>query len=94
MAYIKDKSFGNDILYYCKDCEKIVDAQKVGRKYVFRCPICKTKNVAFGTDKSLNNFFHIDEKKESKKKKEAKLKKEVENNKEVKAEDKAKTEKK
>jgi len=57
----KDKPFGNDILYYCKDCEKIVDAQKVGRKYVFRCPICKTKNVAFGTEKSLNNFFHIEE---------------------------------
>ncbi len=53
--------FGKEILYYCKDCEKFVDAQKIGRKYVFRCPICKTKNVAFGTEKSLKNFFHIDE---------------------------------
>ncbi len=68
MLNSKDKPFGNDILYYCKDCEKIVDAQRIGRKYVFKCPICKTKNVAFGTDKSLNNFFHIDEKKESKRK--------------------------
>lgn len=59
MANPKDKPFGNDIHYYCKDCEKIVDAQKVGRKYVFRCPICKTKNVAFGTEKSLTNFFHL-----------------------------------
>jgi hypothetical protein len=74
----KDKPFGNDILYYCKDCEKIVDAQKVGRKYVFRCPICKTKNVAFGTEKSLNNFFHIEDKKENskKEKKEEEAKKE------------------
>lgn len=79
MAYQKDKPFGSDIHYYCKDCEKIVDAQKVGRKYVFRCPICKTKNVAFGTDKSLNNFFHIDEKRSEAKK--ASSKKEVENNK-------------
>lgn len=68
MVIHKDKSFGKDILYYCKDCEKIVDAQKIGRKIVFRCPICKTKNVAFGTEKSLNNFFHIEEKIESKRK--------------------------
>lgn len=72
MVNPKDKPFGKDILYYCKDCEKIVDAQKVGRKYVFRCPICKTKNVAFGTEKSLNNFFHIDDNKSKVKEEEAK----------------------
>lgn len=53
--------FGKEILYYCKDCEKFVDASKIGRKYVFRCPICKTKNVAFGTEKSLKNFFHLED---------------------------------
>jgi len=62
-----NNAFGKEILYYCKDCEKFVDAQKVGRKYVFRCPICKTKNVAFGTEKSLKNFFHIEEDKASEK---------------------------
>lgn len=69
---VKPKSgpFGDKILYYCKDCEKFIDGQQVGRKYVFRCPICKTKNVAFGTEKSLKNFFHIDEEKEEDKKKE------------------------
>ncbi|MBN1494984.1 hypothetical protein JW911_04590 [Candidatus Peregrinibacteria bacterium] len=60
----KEPTFGRQIIYYCKDCEKIVDAQRVGRKYVFRCPICRTKNVAFGTDKSIRNFFHIEEVKE------------------------------
>lgn len=65
---IKPKSgpFGEKILYYCKDCAKFVNGQQVGRKYVFRCPICKTKNVAFGTEKSLKNFFHIDEEEEEK----------------------------
>jgi len=60
---IKSKSgpFGEKILYYCKDCAKFVDGQQVSRKYVFRCPICKTKNVAFGTEKSLKNFFHIED---------------------------------
>lgn len=65
---VKPKSgpFGEHILYYCKDCERFIDGHQVGRKYVFRCPICKTKNVAFGTEKSLKNFFHIDDEEEEK----------------------------
>jgi Zn finger protein HypA/HybF involved in hydrogenase expression len=59
---IKEKNiFGEKIKFFCKDCNKIVEAKRVGRKYVFRCPICKTKNVAFGTEKSIKNFFHIEE---------------------------------
>jgi hypothetical protein len=67
MIKSKESAFGEKIKYYCKDCQKIVDAKQVGRKYVFRCSICKTKNVAFGTEKSLVNFFHIEEEKEEKK---------------------------
>lgn len=55
-------AFSEDIIYFCKDCDKIVDAKQVGRKYVFRCNICGTKNVAFGTEKSINNFYHVEEK--------------------------------
>lgn len=47
------------IVFYCKDCEKIVDGQKVGRKYVYKCPVCHTKNVAFGTEKSIKSFYHL-----------------------------------
>ncbi|MBI2638200.1 hypothetical protein HYW83_01280 [Candidatus Peregrinibacteria bacterium] len=47
------------IVFYCKDCEKIVDGVKVGRKYVYRCPLCQTKNVAFGTEKSIKSFYHV-----------------------------------
>lgn len=61
MVKHKENPFGPNIVYYCKDCEKIVNAQQVGRKFVFRCTICKTKNVAFGTDKSLRSFYHIEE---------------------------------
>jgi len=45
------------IIFYCKDCEEIVDTIQVGRKYVYKCRKCGTKNVAFGTEKSLNTFF-------------------------------------
>ncbi len=49
------------VVFYCKDCERIVDAHQVGRKYVYSCNICRTKNVAFGTEKSIRSFFHFDE---------------------------------
>lgn len=52
---------GTGLIFYCKDCEKVVDVIPVGRKFVYKCAICKTKNVAFGTEKSIRNFFHVEE---------------------------------
>lgn len=46
---------------YCKDCHKIVPAAPLGRKFAYRCTICQTKNVAFGTLKSIKNFYRIKE---------------------------------
>ena len=54
------------IVFYCKDCEKVVDANQVGRKYVYRCAKCGTKNVAFGTGKSIKGFYHIPEEEKAK----------------------------
>ncbi|MBD3360930.1 hypothetical protein GF366_03965 [Candidatus Peregrinibacteria bacterium] len=62
---IKDS---DSIIFYCKDCEKIVDTERVGRKYVYKCKKCGTKNVAFGTERSIRSFFRLDEKKQGKKK--------------------------
>lgn len=47
------------VVFYCKDCEKIVAGIKVGNKYVYKCPLCHTKNVAFGTEKSIRSFYYI-----------------------------------
>lgn len=47
------------VIFYCKDCRKIVPGVKVGRKYVYKCPVCHTKNVAFGTEKSIKSFYHV-----------------------------------
>lgn len=49
----------SELKFYCKDCQKIVETAPVGHKFVYRCTICQTKNVAFGTEKSLRNFYHI-----------------------------------
>ncbi|MDA1060342.1 MAG: hypothetical protein O3B47_00950 [bacterium] len=49
------------IIFYCKDCAEIVDTTPIGRKYVYKCKKCGTKNVAFGTPKSIRGFFRMDE---------------------------------
>ena len=49
------------IVFYCKDCGKLVNVEKVGMKYVYKCKVCKTKNVAFGTEASIKKFFHVQE---------------------------------
>lgn len=49
------------ITFFCKDCEKIVKAYAVGRKFVYKCSICSTKNVAFGTEKALRGFYRVKE---------------------------------
>lgn len=62
-----------EVVFYCKDCEEVVDTQRVGRKYVYKCRKCGTKNVAFGTKKSILSFFRIKE--EEKKEKRERRKK-------------------
>ena len=49
------------MVFYCKDCEEIVETVRCGRKYVYKCKVCGTKNVAFGTEKSIKGFFRLDE---------------------------------
>ncbi len=49
------------MIYYCKDCHGIVQATPIGRKFAYKCNVCQTKNVAFGTVKSIKNFYRIKE---------------------------------
>lgn len=73
------------VVFYCKDCQAIGDVSRVGSRYVYTCNTCGTKNVAFGTTRSIRSFFHLDEK-ERKRAKQAELaaKEEVKNPEKVK----------
>lgn len=51
------------IVFYCKDCGELVETKKMGKKYVYICKVCNTKNVAFGTKRSIFGFYNLDEKK-------------------------------
>jgi Zn finger protein HypA/HybF involved in hydrogenase expression len=47
------------IIFYCKDCYKVVEGVKIGKKYAYKCPTCHGKDVAFGTEKSIKSFYHV-----------------------------------
>jgi len=65
----KESNNSGDIVFYCKDCEEIVETDRCGRKYVYKCKKCGTKNVAFGTKKSIYSFFHLSEEEKEKEEK-------------------------
>jgi len=58
----KLEEYKDPIIFYCKDCSEIVDTIRLGGKYIYKCKKCGTKNVAFGTPKSLRGYFRLDEK--------------------------------
>jgi hypothetical protein len=47
------------IVFYCKDCRKIVDAKRKGDKYEYICEVCGSERVCFGTDKAISDFFQV-----------------------------------
>ncbi len=50
------------IVFYCKKCKEVVKANRKGKTLVFICPLCKKNNIAIGTKKSIENFYHISDK--------------------------------
>lgn len=68
MPEVVEKVDGGKIVFYCKDCEELVETDRFGKKYVYMCKKCGTKNVAFGTLKSVRGFFRLDEKEKQKRK--------------------------
>lgn len=61
----KSTGLPDEIVFFCKDCNKIVGVNRVGRRFVYTCAECGTKNVAFGTMRSIHSFFHIKDEEES-----------------------------
>lgn len=57
--FIEDTGSPAKIIYFCKDCEKLVTPKRIGKKLRFKCDECKNENVAFGTEESIHNFFKI-----------------------------------
>lgn len=60
MAEEEKKSEIPGILFFCRECQKLVkEPKKVANKYVYKCPVCSSDNVAFGTRSSICSYFHL-----------------------------------
>lgn len=47
------------IVFYCKNCKEIVETQKKGKTLTFICNKCSQGNIAIGTRKSIESFYHL-----------------------------------
>lgn len=47
------------LLFFCKPCKKVIVAKQTKKKFVFACPTCNKTDVAFGTEISVKNFYHL-----------------------------------
>jgi Zn finger protein HypA/HybF involved in hydrogenase expression len=59
----EDEWKNQKIVFFCRDCDECVDAKKNKKSMTFTCNKCNGKRIAFGTEKSVQNFFRLHEKK-------------------------------
>lgn len=57
--YTDEMGLPAKILYYCRDCKKLVTPKRIGKKLSFRCGECDKDQVSFGTESSIRNFYNI-----------------------------------
>ena len=58
-------------VFFCKDCNRILEenqVEKCGKRMVFKTKECGTKNVAFGSRRSISGFFRVEEMEKKRKK--------------------------
>lgn len=54
----------DSILFYCRDCKKPVEVSRLNssskkQKVRFRCDVCQSENVFYGTKRGLSQYFHF-----------------------------------
>ena len=49
------------LVFFCRNCEKVVPAKQTRKRFVFACPLCGKAEIAFGTAISVQNFYHLSE---------------------------------
>lgn len=49
------------VVFFCQDCEKIVRADKEKDSIRFTCTECGGRNISFGTQRSVSNYFRLNE---------------------------------
>ncbi|MBI5422177.1 hypothetical protein HZA44_03510 [Candidatus Peregrinibacteria bacterium] len=57
--FVEDTGLPAKIVYYCRTCKKLVNPKRIGKKFQFSCSVCNGVNVAFGSDKSIRDFYRL-----------------------------------
>lgn len=73
--FIKEEGVPSKIVYFCQDCKEIVKPKRIGKKFQFSCTECKGKNVSFGSEKSILNYYSKVQKEKEREKSKSKNKK-------------------
>lgn len=47
------------VVFYCSVCKKLVEPKRSGKSLKFFCSECGSERVAYGTEKSIINYFRI-----------------------------------
>ena len=59
--FLDDTGVPTKIIYYCRDCEKLVKPKRIGKKFKFSCAECKGDHVAFGSEVAIKKYYKIPE---------------------------------
>lgn len=57
--FVQDTGLPAKIVYYCRDCQKLVKPKRIGKKFKFSCEVCKGENVAFGSEQSIRAYYKL-----------------------------------
>ena len=66
------------IIFYCKDCKKIVKCKKKNpkKKYKIQCDVCNKRNIDYGKEKNIIKYYRRKKEKKIKKAEPTEIKKE------------------
>ncbi|MBN2306931.1 hypothetical protein JXD20_03005 [Candidatus Peregrinibacteria bacterium] len=58
-SFITETGQPAKIVYYCRECKKIVAPKRIGKKLSFKCGECNKESISFGTENSIASYYNI-----------------------------------
>ena len=58
-SYLTETGQPAKIVYYCRECKKMVTPKRIGKKLSFKCSECEKESISFGTERSISNYYNI-----------------------------------
>lgn len=49
------------LVFYCKDCHATVPAVQTKKKFYFRCKVCGSERISYGTLEGVHDHFRLND---------------------------------